>query len=173
MDRANDRFPLQSAYLSLGSNLGDRRGFLSRALSRLELDGNRITACSSLYETEPVDLVDQPSFLNLVCYLRSPFEPEQLLYRCQIIETDLGRHRSVPKGPRVIDIDLLYFEDRMIHTPELTLPHPSLQDRRFVLEPLMEIAPHFRDPRTGDSVQMLLEHCPDRSWVRRIGEITW
>ncbi len=173
MELADDRLPMQSVYLSLGSNLGDRRGFLSRALTQLELDGNRIEACSSVYETEPVDLADQPSFLNLACRLRSPFGPAELLRRCQAIEIDLGRHRSVPKGPRVIDIDLLYFGERIISTPELKLPHPSLQDRRFVLKPLMEIAPQFRDPRTGDSVQMLLEHCPDRSWVRRMGEINW
>lgn len=173
MEMVPGRIPMQPAYLSLGSNLGDRRGFLSRALSRLELDGNQIKACSSVYETEPVDLVDQPPFLNLACSLRSPFEPEELLHRCQAIETDMGRRRSMPKGPRVIDIDLLFFGDRVISTTELTVPHPSLQDRRFVLEPLMEIAPQFLDPRTGDCIQTLLDRCPDQSWVRRVGEIRW
>ncbi len=161
------------AYLSLGSNLGERRTHLSRALSRLAQDENQIGSCSSLYETEPVDLVAQPAFLNLVCSLQTPFGPEELLRHCQAIETDLGRRRSTPKGPRVIDIDLLFFADRLVSTPALTIPHPSLQNRRFVLEPLAEIAPNFRDPRTGDSIRMLLERCPDRSWVHRVGEIRW
>lgn len=162
-----------TAYLSLGSNLGDRRGFLSRALSRLELEGHRILKCSSVYETEPVDFTDQPPFLNLTCGVRSPVGPEELLRSCQKIEAEIGRSRTVPKGPREIDIDLLFFGDRLIATRDLTLPHPSLQNRRFVLEPLSEIAPSFRDPRSGKTIRTLLEHCPDRSWVRPAGRIRW
>ncbi len=173
MERVSRVPPLLPVYLSLGSNQGDRREFLARALSRLELDGNRIVDCSSVYETEPVDLVDQPSFFNLACALGSPFGPGSLLRRCQLIETDLGRRRSIPKGPRVIDIDLLFFADRLVDTPELKIPHPSFQNRRFVLVPLTEIAPELRDPRTGDTMRVLLERCPDHSWVRRVGEISW
>ncbi len=161
------------AYLSLGSNLGDRRRHLSAALSQIELAGSRISLCSSVYETEPVDVREQPPFLNLVCAVLSPWEPHVLLHSCQKIEVALGRSPTFPKGPRIIDIDLLFFEDRMIRTRELVVPHPRLQERRFVLVPLAEIAARFIDPRSGRDVASLLESCPDPSWIREAGDIRW
>lgn len=144
--------PLQTVYLSLGSNLGDRRDNLTSAVARLERAYMAVRRTSSLYETEPVDLTEQPRFLNIVLEgdvkVSSPFE---LLEATQAIERDLGRTRegSVHRGPRVIDIDILLFGDSVVMDERLTIPHPRMTVRRFVLEPLVEIAPDVRHPETG------------------------
>jgi 2-amino-4-hydroxy-6-hydroxymethyldihydropteridine diphosphokinase len=142
----------RDAYLSLGSNLGDREGSLRAALERLGEERVQVAACSSVYETEPQDLQDQPWFLNIVVLTRAEFFPIQLLKITQRIERQLGRERPgrrIPKGPRLIDIDLLLFGRIVMRTPVLTLPHPRMSNRRFVLEPLLEIAPGLADPSTG------------------------
>lgn len=153
-------------FLGLGSNLGDRLGFLHSSLEKLETKGIRVVSCSSVYETEPLLVRDQPRFLNQVCEVASSLSPRGLLHLCLEVETILGRHRTIPKGPREIDLDILFFGDRLIEDPELVIPHPGLYSRNFVLVPLAEIAPDFVDPRTGKTVKQLLRASEDSSGVR-------
>lgn len=147
---------MKTAYLSLGSNLGDREEHLKDALRRMEAAGIRIARHSSLYETEPQDVRDQPWFLNLAVEIETDLLPLQLLARIQKIEREMGRQRSVPKGPRTIDIDILLYGDSVIARSELEIPHPRMAGRRFVLEPLAEIAPDLRHPVTNQAVRELL-----------------
>ncbi|HWR36586.1 MAG TPA: 2-amino-4-hydroxy-6-hydroxymethyldihydropteridine diphosphokinase [Clostridia bacterium] len=155
-------------YLSLGSNLGNRVANLETAIERLRELGS-ITAISSFYETEPVDYVQQPWFLNCAVALRTDAMPRQLLTRTLAVEQAMGRRRGVPKGPRVIDIDILLFGTSMIDTAILTIPHPALHERRFVLEPLAEIAPEARHPVFKKTIRELFAALPhDGAKVRRI-----
>src|SRR5438270_11995242 len=126
---------MKTAFLSLGSNIEDRRENLRRAIELLASPDLRIKRTSSIYETEPQDLRHQPWFLNLVIEIETTLFPMQLLGRIQRIERDLGRQRTVPKGPRTIDIDIILFGDFIIDTPQLQVPHPRMTARRFVLEP--------------------------------------
>ncbi|MGH9654025.1 MAG: 2-amino-4-hydroxy-6-hydroxymethyldihydropteridine diphosphokinase [Bryobacteraceae bacterium] len=138
---------MTNIYLSLGSNLGRREEHLERALDALAREGIRILARSPVYETEPRDVPDQPWFLNLAVACETGYAPLQLLDILQSIESEVGRVRDArPKGPRTLDIDLLLFGDVVIDTPRLTVPHPRMLERRFVLEPLAEIAPDLRHP---------------------------
>lgn len=143
------------AYLSLGSNLGDRLSHLEEALQRLELEPIHILRRSGIYETEPQDIPDQPWFLNLVVEVETALFPRQLLARLQAIEAAMGRRRPVKKGPRVIDVDILLFGRVSMDTPELTIPHARMHERRFVLQPLAELIPGFRHPLLGKSVREL------------------
>jgi 2-amino-4-hydroxy-6-hydroxymethyldihydropteridine diphosphokinase len=137
-------------YLSLGSNLGEREQNLERALASMEVEQILVVARSSFYETEPQNLVDQPWFLNICVACKTRYFPIQLLHILKRIERDLGRvHGGVPKGPRLIDIDILLYKSVVMETPQLILPHPRMIERRFVLEPLLEIAPGLRHPVTG------------------------
>ena len=147
---------MKTAYLALGSNLGDREANLRDAVRRLDADDLRITRRSSLYETAPRELLDQPWFLNAAVEIETSLFPLQLLARVRAIERAMGRRREVPKGPRNIDIDILFYARAIIATTELKVPHPRLGKRRFVLEPLEEIAPDFRDPVTGKTAQEML-----------------
>jgi 2-amino-4-hydroxy-6-hydroxymethyldihydropteridine diphosphokinase len=165
---------MPTAYIALGSNLGDREQTLAAARDRLGQLG-RVEACSSLYETEPVGFHDQPAFLNAVLALQTRLEPLPLLHALLAIERDLGRDRSqgVPNGPRILDLDLLLMGDAVIADKELTLPHPALVRRRFVLAPLAEIAPHLRHPERNQTIEQLLALLPDEgenrlSAVRRV-----
>ena len=147
-------------YLSLGSNLGDREACLDRALHALESRGIRITARSSLYETEPQDVADQPWFLNLVVACEAPYFPMQLLSIVQAIERELGRVRgpgAMRRSPRPIDIDILLFANAVIDTPQLTIPHPRMLERRFVLEPLLELAPNLKLPASSKPLKSYLQ----------------
>jgi 2-amino-4-hydroxy-6-hydroxymethyldihydropteridine diphosphokinase len=144
---------LNTAFLSLGSNLGDRAAFLSLALNRLESAGVRIARRSSIHETEPQDYLDQPKFLNMAVEVETNLTPHELLTAIQKIETEMVRRRTIPKGPRTIDIDILFYANEIIATPGLEIPHPRLTARRFVLDPLSEIAPNFRHPATGQTVR--------------------
>lgn len=153
--------------LSLGSNVGSRREWIEEALWLLAGEGIQLQRCSSFYETEPVGIVDQPDFLNIGCEVRTALEPRHLLERCLKTELELGRMRNGIKGPRNIDIDIIFFGDEIISEEGLSIPHPEAQLRRFVLEPLVEIAPDFRDPRTGSTLDRLLVACPDASAVVR------
>lgn len=148
---------MNRAYLSLGSNLGDRRANLAEALRRLAVRDLTVRRLSSLYESEPQDLPDQPWFLNLVAEIDTALEPHALLERTQAVEAELGRRRLVLKGPRTIDIDILLYGDLVLDSPALVLPHPRAAQRRFVLEPLAELAPHLRHLVLGKSVCELLQ----------------
>ena len=147
-----------TAYVALGSNLGDRRDHLERALQALrELPGVAVGRVSSFRETEPVGgPAGQDSYLNAVAELQTDLPPLDLFHLLLDVEQRLGRVRSRRWGPRTIDLDLLLYADVVCTTPELTLPHPRLHERRFVLEPLAEIAPDWRDPLTGLKVRHLL-----------------
>jgi 2-amino-4-hydroxy-6-hydroxymethyldihydropteridine diphosphokinase len=144
---------LKTAFLSLGSNLGDREAFLNQALERLQSAGVRTVRRSSIHETEPQDFRDQPWFLNMAVEVETDLAPLALLGTIQKIEAAMGRQRSIPKGPRTIDIDILFYANSIIATHELEVPHPRLTERRFVLDPLSEIAPDLRHPITGKTVR--------------------
>ena len=158
---------MERVYLSLGSNMGDRAANIARAIAALGERGIRVTRESSLYETEPVEFREQDWFLNSVFEGETELEPEELMKELLAIERSLGRERRVPKGPRVIDIDVLFYGDRVIHDPGLDIPHPRLSQRRFVLVPFAEIAPGVRHPVSGKTIAELLAETPDRSEVRR------
>jgi 2-amino-4-hydroxy-6-hydroxymethyldihydropteridine diphosphokinase len=146
---------LNTAFLSLGSNLGDRAALLNEALDRLETAGIRVVRRSSIHETEPQDYLDQPRFLNMAIEVETDLTPRELLAAIQKIETEMGRQRTIPKGPRTIDIDILFYANQVIATPALEIPHPRLTERNFVLDPLQEIAPDLRHPVTGKTVREL------------------
>lgn len=164
--QARDSKPAR-AFLALGSNLGDRRGLLTAALDRLEDGGAlRVRAQSSLYETAPVGKTDQPWFYNLVIEVETALSPSALLAHCQVVEDALGRRRGEPWGPRTVDIDILLYNDMTVDTATLVIPHPELTRRRFVLEPLLEIAPDARLP-DGRPVRAFLARVADQT-VRRL-----
>jgi 2-amino-4-hydroxy-6-hydroxymethyldihydropteridine diphosphokinase len=152
---------LKTVYLSLGSNLGDRESNLHAALERL--DARRV---SPIYETEPVDYTAQPFFLNLVAEAETDVTPLQYLAKTQHIERELGRLRGIPKGPRAIDIDILLFDTRLIHTPRLEVPHPRMHERRFVLVPFADLAPDVRHPVTRRTIREMLDALPEHEMVQ-------
>jgi 2-amino-4-hydroxy-6-hydroxymethyldihydropteridine diphosphokinase len=147
---------LKTAFLALGANVGDREGNLRDALRQLESEELRVVQRSSLYETAPQEVLDQPWFLNAVVEVETSLFPLQLLARIRQVERDMGRRRVTPKGPRNIDIDILFYGRSVIAAPELEVPHPRMAQRRFVLEPLAEIAPDFRHPVTGKTAKEML-----------------
>jgi 2-amino-4-hydroxy-6-hydroxymethyldihydropteridine diphosphokinase len=159
----------QNAYVSLGSNLGDRAGFLLLAVRGMLAAGLDVIRLSSIYETQPVEYTEQPMFLNLVAELRGSTlpTPEQTLARLLRIEFALGRTRDIRLGPRTIDLDLLLFKDEQRDTEFLTLPHPRLHLRRFVLVPLSELVPNLVHPVLQQSISDLLANCEDQSIVKR------
>ncbi|HLH01507.1 MAG TPA: 2-amino-4-hydroxy-6-hydroxymethyldihydropteridine diphosphokinase [Bryobacteraceae bacterium] len=161
--------PLRQVYLSLGSNLGDRRQNLANALDALEAEGVHVRSCSSVYETEPQDVTDQPWFLNMAVQCETSVPAPQLLALTQEVERRLGRVREgkPPRGPRLIDIDILLFGDAQIATGELVIPHPRMRERRFVLDPLLEIAPDLRDPSTNEPLRQYLARVREQK-VKRL-----
>jgi 2-amino-4-hydroxy-6-hydroxymethyldihydropteridine diphosphokinase len=158
----------QIAYLSLGSNVGDRKSHLRDAITRLAGVGT-IVAVSSFYETEPVEFTSQAWFLNCAAALETNDTPEQLMASVLAIEQEMGRQRIQKKGPRTIDIDIVLFGDRVVESPTLTIPHPAMHRRRFVLEPLAEIAPQVRHPVLKKTARELLDALPAGQIVRKLG----
>jgi 2-amino-4-hydroxy-6-hydroxymethyldihydropteridine diphosphokinase len=155
-------------YLGLGSNVGERERNLRDALDLLAEPRLRVLRVSSFYETAPLEVRDQPWFLNAVAEVETDLFPKQLLARIQKIEQQLGRKRVRPKGPRTVDIDILLYGATVIDTEELQVPHPRLAERRFVLEPLAELAPELRHPVTRRTVTEML-HAVAGQAVRRVG----
>ncbi|HYO90185.1 MAG TPA: 2-amino-4-hydroxy-6-hydroxymethyldihydropteridine diphosphokinase [Pyrinomonadaceae bacterium] len=159
------------AYVSLGSNLGDRAGYLLLAVRGMMNAGLNVTRLSSVYETEPVDVREQPFFLNMVAELSGPLPaPEQLLARLLRIEYALGRRRDVARGARTIDLDLLLYGEQQTSSEFLILPHPRLHQRRFVLQPLAELSPDIVHPIFRRTIGDLLATTEDTSEVKRWGE---
>jgi 2-amino-4-hydroxy-6-hydroxymethyldihydropteridine diphosphokinase len=148
---------VKTVYLSLGSNIGDREQMLQSALDRIEGPGLTIKRISSVYETEPVDFKEQRSFLNLVVEAEAELFPMMLLSRVQKIELQLGRKRTgAAKGPRAIDIDILLYGASQVHSARLEIPHPRMHERRFVLAPMVELAPDLRHPALRRTMRELL-----------------
>ena len=160
----------KAVYLSLGSNVGDRTANLHLAIEKLGELGN-VLVVSSFYETEPVDTGPQPWFLNCVVKLDTEKMPRQLIAAILALEQNMGRQRRQEKAPRTIDIDILLFGSSIIELPSLTVPHPRMHERRFVLEPLAEIAPDVRHPVFKRTVRELRDALPAGQQVKKIAEI--
>jgi 2-amino-4-hydroxy-6-hydroxymethyldihydropteridine diphosphokinase len=156
----------QLVYLSLGSNVGDREAQLRDALTRLAAIG-RVVAVSSFYETEPVEFTRQPWFLNCAVALETSKTPRELIAAILRIEEDMGRRRLQKKGPRSIDIDILLVGSLVVEEPELTIPHPAMHQRRFVLEPLAEIAPEVLHPVLNKTIRELRDALPEGQTVQK------
>lgn len=151
---------MKTVYLALGSNLGDRLAYLQKALDLLHRPTLQVKRAASVYETEPMEVTDQPWFLNTVLEVETLLFPRQLLARLQQVERRLDRQRTIDKGPRTLDIDLLLYGQAVVQAPELTIPHPAMAQRRFVLEPLAELAPQLRHPVLRRTVWELLQAAP-------------
>ncbi len=161
--------PIVNAYVSLGSNLGDRAGNLLLGIRGMMDAGLEVVYLSSIYETEPVETSPQPNFLNMVAELRGNTlpPPEQTLARMLRVEYAIGRRREAPMAPRTLDLDLLFYRDERRTTAFLTLPHPRLHLRRFVLAPLAELAPKLVHPILNQTIEELLKNLDDQSRASR------
>ena len=157
-----------TAYISLGSNLGDRAGNLLLGIRGILDRGHEVTRLSQIYETEPVETFPQPTFLNMVAELRveARLQPEELLQQLLGIEQSLGRTRDSIKGPRTIDLDLLLYGEQVVDNQGLTLPHPQFHRRRFVLVPLAELCPNLEHPVIHRTITELLQETTDKSEVK-------
>lgn len=158
---------MKTAYLGLGTNLGDREGNLRAAVEALGSERLVVGRVSSVWETAPRDLLDQPYFLNQVIEVQTDLFPRQLFERAKQVERKMGRAASQPKGPRVIDVDILLYGDAVVSVPGLEIPHAAMGERRFVLEPLAELAPGFRHPVTKRTVKQMLDGVREQE-VRRV-----
>ncbi len=159
---------MPTIYLSLGSNVGDREANLRAAIAALTPAGVHVQRVSSIYETEPVDFLHQPWFLNCVVEAETSLEPHALLQALRAIETQLGNKKEFAKGPRKIDLDILLYGNETITAPDLQVPHPRMLQRRFVLTPLAEIAPDLKHPSWLVTAAALLSHIADSSQVIRL-----
>ena len=155
-----------TAYLLLGTNLGDRAANLAQAAELIGKRAGKVEKRSGVYQTEPWGVANQPDYWNQVLQVSTPLEPGPLLEIMLGIERDMGRVRHIRWEARLIDIDMLYFNDQVIETEQLQVPHPRMAQRRFVLEPLTELAPDFVHPVLGKKNRKLLEECADEAGVR-------
>ena len=152
-------------YLHLGSNVGDRKAMLLQAIDAIHQKIGQVTAKSSIYETEPWGLADQSNFYNMAIEVHSKLNPEDVCQSTKSIEKEMDRKKEIHWGPRNIDIDILYCDDFIIKTPLLTIPHPRIYDRNFVLIPMIEIAGNFTDPVKMQTMDELYEACRDTNEV--------
>jgi len=162
---------MNTAYLSLGSNEGNRKQWLAKACALLADSCGTLAQSSAIYETAAWGLTDQPAFLNMAVCLQTTLDPAALLVGILSIELSMGRERTIKWGPRIIDIDILFYNDLIINTAALTIPHPFLHQRRFVLTPLAEIAPHYIHPVLNKPVMTLLAECADLLEVNKFCKI--
>jgi len=153
---------MNEVFLLLGANLGDRSRSLNDAIARIEEKIGSVIASSSLYETEAWGNIHQPSFLNQVIKIATSFKAASLLDQLLQIEQQAGRVRTLKNAPRILDIDILFFNDDIYDLPHLIIPHPQIQNRNFVLEPLNEIAPSFVHPIFKKTIATLLKECGDK-----------
>lgn len=158
---------MSTAYLSLGSNEGDRLGWMDQTIKLLSESCGNITAKSSVYETAAWGITEQPDFLNMVLQMETGLSPDDLIAAILDTEVKLGRHRDVKWGPRIIDIDILFYDQLIVNKPGLTIPHPFIQNRRFILVPMAEINPKFQHPVFHKSASELLAVCDDLLEVHR------
>lgn len=156
------------AFLSLGSNLGDRQTNLRLSIELLERFDLKIIKLSSIYETAAWGLTDQPAFLNQVIEVETEFLPGSLLMLCQEVEAQMGRQRVKKWGPRNIDVDILIYEDEIMDEDDLMIPHPFMHERRFILVPFCEIAPDLEHPVYDKTIKTLLKDCEDKLEVKKI-----
>lgn len=156
-----------TAYILLGGNMGDREHYLSLAREHIEKRCGKIHLRSSIYQTAAWGLQEQAAFLNQVVAIETALDAESLLTELLSIEKTIGRKRDARYGPRTIDLDILLFDEDVINTPSLTIPHPELQNRRFVLVPLAEVARFYLHPVLMKTVQQLLAECPDQLAVQK------
>ncbi len=160
---------MRRVYLGLGTNLGDREKNLQSALEKINWNVGAVMVTSSVYETDPWGFTSENKFLNMVAEVKTDLKPSGLLGRILMIETLMGRTREGKEyKSRIIDIDILFYNNRILTKKALTVPHPGLQDRRFVLEPLCEIAPDFIHPVYKKNIKDLLIECKDESKVYKI-----
>ncbi|MGM9927972.1 MAG: 2-amino-4-hydroxy-6-hydroxymethyldihydropteridine diphosphokinase [Bacillus sp. (in: firmicutes)] len=158
---------MNTAYLSLGSNLDDRLCYLRDAVKLLQEDEQiDVMSVSSVYETDPVGYTDQGNFLNIVVKVNTAYEAEELLAKCMNIEQTLGRKRIIRWGPRTVDLDILLYNQDNIETDDLSVPHPRMHERAFVIIPLLEIEPNIQLPAMNQPLQVVLEQLPEKEGVR-------
>ena len=162
---------MESVFLGLGSNLGDRVETIRKTKEMVSsIPGVSLVSSSSLYETEPVGISDQPMFVNAVLEIEADLSPRELFLKLKDIEAKLGRRKTVRWGPRIIDIDILLFGDRIVEERDLTIPHPEMTKRGFVLVPLCEIAPEIKHPRLKKTIREIADGLGDISGVEKIEE---
>jgi len=163
---------MENVFLGIGSNVGDRLGFLEKAVRQLRtIPGTKVVKVSSVYETEPVGVKDQSYFLNAAVAAQTSISAEEFYAHIKLIEKELGRVQSVRWGPREIDIDILLFGDHVIDTSSLVVPHSEMLNRKFVLQPLAEIAPTTAHPLAHRTIEVLLTECSDPNVVRKFPEM--
>lgn len=161
---------MAEVFIGLGSNMGDRKAYLADALRLLNTSSDiKVEKTSSLYLTEPIGRFGQDWFINSVVEVSTRLTPKELLHRCQAIEDQMGRIRTMPWGPRIIDLDILLYGEEIIEDDELIIPHPHMHTRRFVLVPLVEIAPDARHPKMNKTASELLRQLKDNAKVEILG----